>query len=60
MQRGDVLVEINRQPVNTVDDVKRIQNAFKPGEAVAFRILRQTGRNEWTTVFPAGILPNRP
>jgi serine protease Do len=60
MQRGDVLVEINRQPVNTVDDVKRIQNALKPGEAVAFRILRQTGRNEWTTVFPAGILPNRP
>ncbi len=60
MQRGDVLVEINRQPVTTVEDVKRIQNALKPGEAVAFRILRQTGRNEWTTVFPAGILPNRP
>jgi serine protease Do len=58
MQHGDVLVEINRQPVNTVDDVKRIQNSLKPGEAVAFRILRQTGRNEWTPFFLAGSLPN--
>jgi len=60
MQRGDVLVEINRQPVNTVEDVKRIQNALKPGEAVAFRILRQSGRNEWTPLFLAGSLPNHP
>lgn len=60
MQRGDVLVEINRQPVNTVDDVKRIQNMLKPGEAVAFRVLRQlqSGRNEWTPLFLAGSLPS--
>jgi serine protease Do len=59
MQRGDVLVEINRQPVNSVDDVKRIQNSLKPGEAVAFRVLRQAGRNgEWNPLFLAGTLPN--
>jgi len=59
MQRGDVLVEINRQPVRNVDDVKRIQNSLKPGEAVAFRILRQSSRNEWTPLFLAGSLPSR-
>jgi len=61
MQRGDVLLEINRQAVSTVDDVKRIQNSLKPGEAVAFRILRQAGRGgEWTPQFLAGSLPNHP
>jgi len=61
MQRGDVLVEINRQAVTSVDDVKRMQNALKPGEAVAFRILRQAGRGgEWSPQFLAGSLPNHP
>jgi serine protease Do len=60
MQRGDVLIEINRQSVSTVEDVKRLQNALKPGEAVAFRVLRQSGRNEWTPLFLAGTLPNHP
>jgi serine protease Do len=62
MQHGDVLVEINRQPVNTVDDVRRIQNALQPGGAVAFRVLRQNnGRGgNWVSVFLAGVLPNHP
>ncbi|MGA2590523.1 MAG: Do family serine endopeptidase [Bryobacteraceae bacterium] len=61
MQRGDVLIELNRQAVNSVDDVKRIQNSLKPGEVVAFRILRQAGRGgEWTPQFLAGTLPNHP
>jgi serine protease Do len=58
--KGDVIVEINRQPVHTTDDVTRIQKTLKPGEAVAFRVLRQTGRSEWTPVFRAGSLPNHP
>jgi S1-C subfamily serine protease len=60
MRKGDVIVEINRQPVHTTDDVKRIQHELKPGDAVAFRILRQSGRNEWTPQFLAGSLPNHP
>ena len=60
MRKGDVIVEINRQPVHTTDDVKRIQHTLKPGDAVAFRILRQTGRNEWAAQFLAGSLPNHP
>ena len=33
---------------------------IKPGEAVAFRILRQAGRGEWSPLFLAGSLPNHP
>ena len=60
MRKGDVIVEINRQPVHTTDDVKRIQNTLKPGDAVAFRVLRQSGRGEWGPLFLAGSLPNHP
>jgi serine protease Do len=60
LRKGDVIVEINRQPVHSTDDVKRIQGTLKPGEAVAFRVLRQTGRTEWTPAFAAGTLPTHP
>jgi serine protease Do len=56
----DVLLSINRQPVNSVEDIKRIQGTLKPGAAVAFRVLRQAGRGgEWTSQFVAGTLPNQ-
>jgi serine protease Do len=59
LTRGDVLTEINRQAITSVDDVKRIQNMLKPGQAVAFRVMRSTGRGgDWTSVFLAGTLPN--
>jgi serine protease Do len=60
LRKGDVIVEINRQPVHSTDDVTRIQKTLKPRDAVAFLVLRQTGRSEWTPVFPAGALPNHP
>jgi len=57
----DVLLSINRTPVNNVDDVRRIQNTLKPGDAVALRILRQDrGSHEWNAEFVAGTLPNNP
>ena len=58
LMRGDVLMEINRQPVNSVDDVTRMQKTLRPGSAVAFRVMRSNGRSaEWTSVFVAGTLP---
>jgi serine protease Do len=57
---GDVLVAINRQAVNSVDDVTRIRGTLKPGAAVEFKVLRKTrsGRSsEWQTLFRAGTLP---
>jgi serine protease Do len=58
MQQGDVLLEINRQVVNTVDDVRHIQSTLKPGDVVAFRLLQPTGHGAWTSQFVAGKLPN--
>ncbi|MGA3236801.1 MAG: trypsin-like peptidase domain-containing protein [Bryobacteraceae bacterium] len=59
---GDVLVAINRQTVNSVDDVKRIRGTLKPGAAVEFKVLRKTrsGRSsDWQTLFRAGTLPTK-
>jgi len=63
LAQGDVLVAINRQAVNSVDDVKRIRGTLKPGAAVEFKVLHRTraGRasSDWQTVFRAGTLPTK-
>ncbi|MBI1787137.1 MAG: PDZ domain-containing protein, partial [Acidobacteria bacterium] len=58
----DVIVTINRQPVNSASDVRRIQGSLKPGDAVAFRILRNAAPGarrggRWTSLYLAGTLP---
>ncbi len=40
MQERDIIMAINRQPVNSVDDVKKVQQKLKPGDAVAFHVAR--------------------
>lgn len=64
MNPRDIVTAINRQPVNSADDVRRIQSGIKPGGAVAFRIMRATlgptGRAEWQAGFLAGTLPANP
>ena len=57
--KGDVILSLNHQPVNSTDDLKRIQGTLKPGDAVAFRILRRTAPNStnWQSQFVAGTLP---
>jgi len=62
VQPGDVLMAINRQPVSSVDDVTRVAGTLKPGQPVAFKIMRsvgqgQSGANQWQTLFVAGTLP---
>ena len=58
---NDVIVSINKVPVNTVDDVQHVRTTLKPGDAVQFKVLRKgQGRNaEWTSAFVAGTLPLR-
>jgi serine protease Do len=56
LQKGDVLVEINRHHVTTSADVRNLMQSAKPGEAMAFKVMRNTGGN-WATVFAAGTLP---
>jgi serine protease Do len=67
MEPGDIITAINRQPVNSFDDLVRIQNTLKPGDAVAFRVLRNDpsqgrGANQVpqrTSLYLAGTLPNK-
>ena len=68
LQPGDILTEINRQPVTSTDDVRRIQSTLKPGDSAAFRVLRPTGQaargarqpqQQWAAVYLAGTLPNK-
>jgi serine protease Do len=60
----DVIVSINRQPVTTVDDIRKIQSSLKSGDAVAFRIMRSGpigpragGHGQWNSFFVSGTLP---
>jgi serine protease Do len=58
LHKGDIIVSINQQPVNSTDDLKKVQSTLKPGDAVAFRIMTRQGRaGEWASSFVAGTLP---
>jgi S1-C subfamily serine protease len=59
MLANEVLTAINRQPVKSVDDVKRIQSTLKSNDAVAFRVLRKgRGSQDWQALYLAGTLPS--
>ncbi|MBI1786300.1 MAG: Do family serine endopeptidase [Acidobacteria bacterium] len=58
---NDVVLSINRRPVESVEDVRKIQSGLKSGDPVAFRVMRPNGsirggRTEWTSLFLAGTL----
>jgi serine protease Do len=58
----DVIVSINRQSVSTVEDVMKVQASLKPGDAVAFRVMRSTPGSRghaptWSSFFVTGTLP---
>jgi len=43
MQERDIITSVDRHPVNSIDDVKKIQATLKPGDPVVFRIVRTIG-----------------
>ena len=53
--RGDVILEINKQPVNNEDDFRKVTSALKSGQDVVF-LVRPRGRDTGT-IFMAGTLP---
>jgi serine protease Do len=55
--RGDVILEVNRQPVSDVDAFSKIESGLKPGQDVVF-VVRQAGQGrEATNSFLGGTLP---
>jgi len=63
LQKGDIIVELNREKVSSKEELARIQNTLKPGEPVAFQVMRQAqsarGRGDWQPIFAAGTVPNQ-
>ena len=56
LSRGDVILEINKHPVNSEDDFKKVQAQLKSGQDVVFLVRQGRGRNAGT-IFLAGTLP---
>ena len=57
LQRGDVILEINKQPVNSEDDFNRISATLKSGQDVVFLVRQRGGGSQTGTIFLAGTLP---
>jgi len=59
----DVIVAINRTPITSVDDIRKIQSSLKAGDAVAFHIMRSNqigargGHSQWNSLWLPGTLP---
>ena len=57
MGRGDVILEINKQPVNSEEDVARIESGLKSGQDVVFLVRPRGTTRQDGTIFYAGTLP---
>jgi serine protease Do len=60
LQEGDIILTINRQTVTSPEDVLKIQHTLKPGQPVAFRVLRNFnfgGQKQSQRIYVSGKLP---
>jgi serine protease Do len=56
LSRGDVILQVNKQPVNSEDDFRKITSQLKSGDDVVFLVRQGRGRNSGT-IFYGGKLP---
>jgi serine protease Do len=57
LTRGDVILEINKQAVNSEDDFNRISASLKSGQDVVFLVRQRGAGKQDGTIFLAGTLP---
>jgi serine protease Do len=57
LNRGDVILEINKQPVNSEQDLSRIEASLKSGQDVVFLVRPRGATAQDGTVFLPGTLP---
>ncbi|HEY3381457.1 MAG TPA: Do family serine endopeptidase [Vicinamibacterales bacterium] len=50
IERGDVILEVNRQPVSSAADYRRLTAAAKPGQVLALFVLMPGGQHALRTV----------
>ncbi len=57
LHRGDVILEVNKQQVNTADDFSKIESSLKSGQDVVLLVRPRGARAQDGTIFLAGTLP---
>ncbi len=55
--RGDIILEINKQPVNSEEDFARVESSMKSGQDVVFLVRQRGTTRQDGTIFDAGTLP---
>ena len=55
--RGDVVLEINKQPVNSEEDFAKIEAGMKSGQDVVFLVRPRGSTRQDGMIFDAGTLP---
>src|SRR5882724_722888 len=55
--RDDVIVEVNRESVTSVDEYRKAISKLKPGDSVVFKVLRKQDSDRIHTVFLPGVVP---
>jgi len=57
--RGDVITEINHEPINSVDDYRKAVSKLKQGASVTFKVLRRgpSDSERLETVYLSGEVP---
>jgi len=55
--RGDIILEINKQPVNSEEDFSRIESSLKSGQDVVLLVRQRGSTRQDGTIFKAGTLP---
>jgi len=57
LARGDIILEINKQQVNSEEDFARIESGMKSGQDVVFLVRPRGSSRQDGTIFDAGTLP---
>ena len=55
--RGDIILEVNKQPVNSEEEFARIESSLKSGQDVVFLVRSRGSTRQDGTIFLAGTLP---
>src|SRR5438105_7997313 len=52
LQQGDIILSVNRHEVTAKEDITKLRDTLKPGDAVQFRVMRRNGRGgDWSALF---------
>jgi serine protease Do len=57
LNRGDVILEVNKQPVNSEQDLAKVEAGLKSGQDVVFLVRPRGATQQDGTIFMAGTLP---